>query len=1146
MPTRFIIFKCIFILIINWCLLCRAYSQRVYASESVLATKTWYKISASKEGIYKIDLPFLSACGINTNSINSVEIKIYSNNQLMLQEACNGNFTDDLIEIPIQMFDGGDGIFNGNDYLLFYAKPVDAWIKDSLNKTFKHLKNLYADSCFYFLNISAGNGKRIVTNNTITNPNLNVSTYNERYFYEKDLVNFLSSGKNWYGEEFSLITGNNLHRNFKVDWQGINTNYPITLTTSFVARSVGTTANISVFVNNQIQQTHNIPAVTGGFLDVFANSSIQTNQFTASQSLLNIGFSYKNPTTGGQLWLDWFELNGRRNLSFNNSSQFSFRDWESVGASNIARFNVLNATENSQIWEITNPLQPTAMLSQFNNSQISFTNDASYLKEYIAFDGNSFLLPNFVSQLPNQNLHQTAFYNDIIITHPSILSEANRLALFHINQYGYKTVVITTSQIFNEFSAGNADPTAIRNFLKMLYDRANGDTSKQPKSILFFGSASYDYKSRINNNTNLVCSYESDNSLDPLSTYTTDDFFGYLNNIDDINNSANSINLAVSVGRLPAKNVEEAKLIVDKIIEYHEPIGLGNWRNNITFIADDGDNNLHLNDAETVASTTQQTDSALNINKIYLDAFKLQSGSSGGTYPEVNTAIINSLNKGNIICNFTGHGGSKQLAEEAVFTFEDLKKINNIPKLPLFITATCDFDAYDNPAITSLGHSLLFNNLSGAIGLMASTRVVFASSNKIINNNYLSISLKKNPAGKFLTLGEAIKQTKNISNITAGDIINTRKFALLGDPAMKLSLPELNANIVSVNGNSLSNNDTLKPLNEYKLSGTITDNDGTVQTNFSGTVYPTIFNQPQIIQTLGNSPQSIISSFSTQNNILFKGKASVTNGRFDVSFIIPKDVGVAVGKAKISLYADNRKIDAAGLSTHFFIGGTTSNHDTDNTPPTIKAYINDEKFVNGGLVNETPVILLKLFDSSGINTSGLGIGHDITLMIDGKESNIIVLNNYYEALLNSYKVGQVRFQMPNLSQGKHFASVKVWDIANNSSTATIEFEVANEQQLVIKNVYNYPNPFTSKTAFMFEHNQPGEDIFVQINIYSVSGKLVHQINKVVNTVGNLCNDIFWDGKDKSNEKLANGVYIYTIIANSKNGRTRKTQKLFLL
>ena len=1146
MPTRFMIFKCIFILIINWCLLSRAYSQRVYASESVLATKTWYKISAPKEGIYKIDLAFLSTCGVNTSYINSAEIKIYSNNQLMLEEACKGSFIDDLIEIPTQMFDGGDGVFNGNDYLLFYAQSVDGWKKDSLNKSFSHQKNLFADSSFYFLNISAGNGKRIVTNNMSVSPNLNVNTYNERYFYEKDLVNFLNSGKKWYGEEFSLITGNNLHRNFKVDWQGINTNYPITLTTSIAARSVGAFADVSVFANNQIQQTHNIPAVTGGFLDVFANSSTLTNQFTGSQSMLNIGIRYNNPTSGGQLWLDWFELHGRKNLSFNNSSQFSFRDWESVGASNIARFNILNATDKSQVWEITNPLQPIALLSQFNNSQLNFVNDASYLKEYIAFDGNSFLSPNFVSELPNQNLHQTAFYNDIIITHPSILSEANRLALFHINQYGYKTLVITTSQIFNEFSAGNSDPTAIRNYIKMLFDRANGDTLKQPKNILFFGAASYDYKSRINNNSNLVCSYESDNSLDPLSTYTTDDFFGYLNDSDDINNTANPIKLVVSVGRLPAKSIGEAKLIVDKIIAYHQSKSMGNWRNNTTFIADDGDNNLHLNDAETVSSAAQQTDSALNINKIYLDAFKLQSSSSGGTYPEANTSFINSMNNGNIICNYTGHGGSKQLAEEAVFTFEDLKKINNAQKLPLFITATCDFDAYDNPAITSLGHSLLFNNLSGAIGLMASTRVVFALSNKIINNNYLAISLKKNPDGKFLTLGEAFKQTKNNSNLTAGDMINTRKFALLGDPAMKLSLPELNANIVAVNGNSLSDNDTLKPLNEYKLSGTINDNDGTVQTNFSGTVYPTIFNQSQIIQTLGNTPQSVVTSFSTQNNILFKGKVSVTNGRFDVSFIIPKDAGAAVGKAKISLYADNGNTDAAGFSTHFFIGGTTSNHATDNTPPNIKAYINDEKFLNGGLVNETPVLLLKLSDSSGINTSGLGIGHDITLTIDGKESNIIVLNNYYEALLNSYKVGQVRFQMPTLSQGKHFLSVKVWDIANNSSTATIAFEVANEQQLVIKNVYNYPNPFTSKTAFMFEHNQPGEDISVQVNIYSVSGKLVHQINKVVNTVGNLCNDIFWDGKDKSNEKLAYGVYIYTIIANSKNGRTRKTQKLFLL
>jgi len=680
----------------------------------------------------------------------------------------------------------------------------------------------------------------------------------------------------------------------------------------------------------------------------------------------------------------------------------------------------------------------------------------------------------------------------------------------------------------------------------MLYDKDKKSNNNSLKNILLFGSSSFDYKNKLINNTNYVAGYESTNSLDPLNTYTTDDYFGFLDDNDDINNETNPPKLDISIGRIPARTAEEASIMVDKIINYHQQSSFGNWRNNITFIADDKDQNLHLNDAEIMAGISNNSDSVLNFNKIYLDAFKAQSNNSGTTYPDANAAIVSTINAGNLICNYTGHGGAQRLAEEGVLTKQEINQLSNSQKLPLFITATCDFDAYDDPTITSLGHHLLFNNPNGAIALMATNRVVFSSSNKIINSNYLNTAFKTDSTGQFLTFGETILQTKNATNQILGDIINNRKFALLGDPAMKLALPQNNIEIKSINNYNINNYDTLKPLEKYNLSGIITNFKGVVLNNFSGTIYPIIYNQPQVLKTLGNSPESPITSFETQNNILFKGKASVINGKFDFSFMVPKDVGANIGKAKISLYADNGKIDAAGTSNHFFVGGFTTKSTVDNIPPTVNLHMNDEKFITGGFVNETPILLIKMFDSSGINTSGLGIGHDISLVIDGKENNTIVLNSYYEALLNSYKNGQIRFQLPSLSTGKHFLTVKVWDIANNSSTVSIDFEVANKQELVIKNVYNYPNPFTTSTMFMFEHNQPSENINVQIDIYSVTGKLVHQINRVTNTVGNLCNDIFWDGKDKNNEKLARGVYIYTIIANSKNGRTQKTQKFYLL
>ena len=1121
------------------------FCQRVYKPNSVFVTNTWYKIAAPKEGIYKIDEQFLKSNGVNTSLLSSNKIKIFGNNASMMAEANNAYFVDDIVEIPIEMYDGGDGIFNTNDYFIFYAQSADKWIKDSINKTFEHQKHLYTNVVYYYITISENVGKRIATKTNVSNPTINVNSYNEHYFYEKELVNFLNSGKQWFGEEMSANSGNNLTKNFTVDWQNGLPNAAIYLKTNLVARSIGVAANAIIYANNKVIQNHIIPAVQGGYLDVFANNSSLTTSFVTTNPQLNININYTNAIAGGQLWLDFFELNGRKKLSFLDNNYFTFRDWESVNMSNIVQFNIENAIANATIWDITNVLEPVKMNTTIISNTLSFVNDAFFLKEYIAFNTSNYLVPVYVNNFSNKNLHNINNQDFIIITNKLFLSQANALALFHKNIYNQKVMVVTDEDVYNEFATGIADPTAIKNFIKLRYDKENRG-AKYLKNILLFGSSSYDYKNILINNMNYVVGYESENSLDPLNTYTTDDYFGFLDDTDDINNETNPPKLDIAIGRIPARTVEEADIMVNKIINYHQQTSFGNWRNNITFIADDKDQNLHLNDAETMASIAYQADTNLNINKIYLDAYKSQNNNSGNTYPDVNTAIVNAINNGNLICNYTGHGGSQLLAAEGVLTTLEINQLTNNKKLPLFITATCDFNAFDNPTITSLGHRLLFSNPTGAIALMASTRVVFSSSNKIINSNYLNTAFKIDSNGQYLTLGETILQTKNANNQILGDILNNRKFALLGDPAMKLALPKNNIEIKSINNYKLTNYDTLKSLLKYTISGIITNFKGNILNNFSGTVYPIIYNQPQIVNTLGNSPESPVTSFTTQNNILFKGKATVTNGKFDFSFMIPKDAGSSIGKAKISLYADDSKIDAAGANNHFFVGGFSENNIADNIPPNIKLNLNDDKFINGGLVNETPILLIKMFDSSGINTSGLGIGHDISLVIDGKENNTIVLNSYYEALLDSYKSGNIKFQLPSLETGKHFATVKVWDIANNSSTVTIDFEVANSEELVIKNVYNYPNPFTSSTVFMFQHNQPAENINVLIDIYSVAGKLVHQINKVINTTGNLCKDIFWDGKDKNNEKLARGVYIYTIIAFSKNGRTRKTQKLFLL
>jgi len=1121
-------------------------AQRVYAANSVLATGNWYKIAVTQEGIYKVDLAILNKLGINTSNITSSSIRLYGNGGGMLNENNGGVYVDDLAENAIEVQDGGDGVFNGSDYFLFYAPGPQRWLKDTVNHRFSHQKNLFTDTCYYFISIG-GNGKRIVANSNNAPATKTVNSYDERFFYENDLINFLSSGKEWYGEEFSTVNGNSLNRTFTVDMTGLIQSMPVSLNTNLVCRSINTNSSFSVNVNGNQVQAVNIPSVTGSSLDIFANSSIQQGTFLSNQQTLSINIGFNPVAPGAQGWLNWFEVFSRKNLAMGNVNQLFFRDWASVGNGTIATFTINNTSSATEVWDVTAALSPQKMLVTFASSQTMFVNDASSLKEYVAFNNTGFLSPSPIGIIDNQNLHNSQVADYLIIVNPLFLNDAKRLALFHTQYYGYKVVVATTEQVFNEFAGGNPDPSALRDFVKMYYDKAGPDTTRRPKYLLLLGAASFDYKKRIANNTNLVPAYESTNSLDPLNSYTSDDFFALLDNNDDVNLTAPPGQLDIGVGRIPAITTSDSKTMVDKIIQYHSKSALGLWRNQTVFVADDKDNDLHVNDAESVSADAMLTNNLYNQDKIYLDAYPLVSSNGGGRYPDVNTAIVNQLYNGTLIFNYTGHGGYQRLADEAVYTQDELNKLNNPNKLPLFITATCDFAAYDDPAESSLGIATLNGGSSGAIALMTTTRLVFAYSNKVINDNYLKIALQPDASGKYLTLGDAVRRSKNYTYQTFNDVVNNRKFTLLGDPAMRLAFPQMRLQLNSINGQVPSGNDTLKALAKYTFGGKVTDISGNTVNSFNGTMDAIVFDKARQISTLGNDPASPVTTFSQQTDVLYKGKATVTNGSFNFTFIVPKDINYQVGKGRISLYADDSIAkDANGVNTSFLIGGSSNAIITDKTGPVIKPYLNDEQFVNGGLTNDNPLLLVELFDSSGINTVGTGIGHDIIAVLDGDEKNSVRLNDYYEAALNSYQSGQVRYQLSNLAEGPHILKIKAWDVFNNSGEAILDFTVAKARQLQISHVLNYPNPFTSKTTFWFEHNQPGQNLSVLINIFSVSGKLIRQIRKIVNTEGDRSNEIEWDGKDASNEKVGRGVYLYHIIVSSSAGRAEATQKLYLL
>lgn len=1112
-------------------------AQRNYTPHSVLATGSWYKIAAREPGIYKIDLPQLTALGINTGSLISSSFRLFGHPAAMLAEANNGTYSDDLTEIAVQVVDGGDGIINSNDYILFYHPGTDEWLRDSINQSFTHQKNRYTSLAYYFITIG-GNGKRVQTAPLISNPGQTVNSFNERIFYELDTINLLSGGKEWYGEEFANAPGKTLTRSFPVSLPNYLPGAAFSLRTNCIARAVGAPSRFDIRIDNLPLAQLQLNPVTGGQYDPYVQGTTITASAVSNTATPILSYTFTPGSFNAQGWLNWYEVFTRRNLSMNGVNQLLFRDWSSVN-NTAAAFVISQAATATQVWDITDAFHPGLMPGQITGNEYRFVNTTERLREYVAFSPAGLLQPQTVGRINNQDLHAASPAELIIITHSLWTGQAQRLAAFHQQQQGLRSVIATTEQVYNEFAGGRPDPVAIRDYVKMYYDKYGASANDQPRYLLLFGDASFDYRDRVNNNTNFVPAWQSAQSTDPLSTYTADDFFGFLDNNEDINSGSITNYLDIGIGRVTARNVNEAQQFVDKLIAYADTASMGPWRNALSFIADDEDGNLHLQDAEQITATASGTAPGFNLQKVYLDAYQQESGAGGSRYPEVNQAINNQVLNGTLIWNYSGHGGSSRLAEETILDQSIVNSWNNKYRLPLFITATCDFAPYDNPLLNSLGENLLLRPLTGAIALMTTTRPVFAFSNRVMNTNYLRFALQAGPDGRYPSLGDAMKAAKNFTYQTLPDIANNRKFTLLGDPAMTLAFPVLKVRPTLINGLPVTQADTLSGGETVTIEGEVTDPSGNRLGNYNGYVYPVIFDKPQTVSTRGNDPGSLPVNFQVQQNSLFRGKFSVTAGQFSIRFKVPKDIGFQYGNGRLSLYAENGKQDGQGLFTNFIVGGQGQLSNTDSTGPVIRAWLNDERFANGGLTNQQPILIIKLTDSSGINTTGLGIGHDLVATLDGDNNQYFLLNDFYQADADSYQRGGLRFQLPEMEPGPHSLRIKAWDIMNNSSEYQLDFVVGDDGELEISHVLNYPNPFTTQTQFWFEHNKPGQSLQVQLQIMTISGRVIRFLTQTLVPEGNRVTEISWDGKDDYGSRPGRGVYLYNLRVISPGRKSRE-------
>ena len=1088
-----------------------------YPDNSLLSSGKWIKIKISKSGVYKIPYSKLSDWGIS----NPSNAKIYGFGGTMLPKRNSDVELDDMEEIAIT---------KENNAVYFYAQGPVEWKFDNAKNMFMHQLNDYTDEAYYFVT-ETGNDKIIenVNKNTLT-PNTYANTYDDYSYHEIEKLNVIKSGRTWYGERFDKDI--NSERIFEFDFPDMDNNSNIHISTTAISRSSNSTT-LRVYVNGNTTplQTLSFTSVDiGKPINDFAISKSATSNFNPVSNNIKVRLKYGTDLSTSVGYLDKIDIQARRHLKY-SGEQFNFRDLQSVELNNVTQFSI-NNTGNSglKIWDVSDIKNPKNINYTTDNSSVKFIYQTDDLKEFVIFSYNETLpTPEFVEEVTNQNLHGLSNIDYIIVTASKFIEQAKRLARLHQTYSNLSTAVVTQEQIFNEFSSGQPDVVAIRMFAKMLYDKAGANESAMPKYMLLFGDGSYDNKSK-DGNSNYILTYQSVESIYYTRSYTTDDFYGFLDDYEGDNEKSDIMD--IGIGRFPVRTTDEATIAVDKVEKYLTGQTKSPWKTKITFIGDDEDNNTHMSDANTVAKKVAQLNPEFEIQKIYLDAYPKVIQANGARYPDVEYAIDKAINDGILIFNYSGHGGEKGLAAEQIVTIEKIKSWTNIDKLALFITATCEFSRYDDKDFTSAGEEVFLSPIGGGIALFTTTRLVYSSWNREINSNFFSFAFQRDENGNKPRLGDILKETKRITS----DQINKLNFTLLGDPALQLCYPDNYIVPVKINNQTVSGEDTLKALSVATIESQIVSAHNEWQTSFQGSSSTSLYDKKVEIETLANTGDNPF-KFETYENILFKGQATVTNGEFVNTFIIPKDIKYNYGNGRIFSYANSDGQEAFGAYNLITIGGSVTGTD-DNMGPEIEVYLNNDSFRDGGTVGQTPLLIAKLYDENGINTSGNGIGHDISLSIDNSSAKYI-LNNYFEADLNSYQSGQIIYQIPKMEPGKHTLSLKAWDTYNNSSEVTINFRVSDSNDLKIGKVSVFPNPYKSAESQMtvyIEHDDPNSVYKSTINLYSLSGRLI--ASKTLQDISVGPTSIIQFNPTFSNGgRLTRGIYLLQVQIDTSSGKS---------
>ena len=1105
--------------------------------ESVLNSHTWHRLSVTKEGVYQLDYATLQAMGIDVNHLNPDQIRLFGNVSGILPEKNSEARPDDLTEMAICVTGAEDGSFDVDDRVLFYGQEPTRWVLvDGNNRTYQRERNYYSDTTFYYLCVDSGNdGLRVGEKSTlpVEDATTVISEFPDFYCHEEELLSPYNIGQNWLGERVST-------EDDTLSIPFVFPNLVKSKTLSVKAQVLGRIKSGSLYYDVWVKDNH---VMDNERIEHYGNNYFGKLATFEKQIMLDsdeASFDLSlHPDPLASMYLDYVEIYGWRQLKRTNEN-FLFRLMPSQFGAEKSVVWVQNTNAQYLLWEVSSPLRPVVQNAVLSGGNLVFATNERTEKRYVLFNPmEAYRVENW-TQLHNQNVHAIAGADNLILTLPKFWEQAHVLANYHAEKDGLTSVVVDVNEIYNEFSTGRPEPTGIRDFVRMVYERSGG----RLKYLTLFGRSSFDFRNLLGAGTDFIPCYENKDNPHAEVSFCTDDYFALMDQNEGLNSRGR---VDIGVGRIPVSTVEEARTVLNKLFHFDDLAAThGLWKTEALFFADDAVTS-YVTNSETYQNMMDTICPPITAKKVYCGAYPVENTTSGVSIPGAHDDLMAAFDKGLLAVFYTGHGGVRGLTADNVFTNADIAILNNYDRMPFMYTATCEFTKYDNPLLVSAGEQMFLNAHGGSVALFTACRPTYPNDNNRQSKALMDVLMRRDENGQPLRFGDIVKRAKSHDlNYPSSDANVNIRYVFIGDPLMRFPMPQEEVAVRKINGVQVGENDELElhAMSMVTMEGAVLKPDGTPDNGFNGTLWVKFFDKKSRIKVS-------FEDGSTRNvyyhkDVLYQGKVSVTAGSFTLSFQVPLDIKPEQGMPRFSFYAYDsiRGIDAMGKFDHLTLGGHDPAVVPDDQGPTISFYWNTPGFENGQTVERQGVLCADLYDAQGIYHYDFSLGRDIVLSSNHSHFNRLVLNDLYEPALNDFRRGRIALPVADLEPGTYEFALKVWDTQDNPSEATLWFVV--DDDVFLSQVRNFPNPFSEETYITLSHTGEDGDFDVNIEIVDVMGRPVRSLYKKVSATGGVIEPIHWDGCDFYGNHLRSGIYLYRLTLTDASGYFRTVSQRMVI